>query len=100
VVPDRILMTLSHRISPPDETWTPASRTLVSELPSLMRTMHDGGFDIYRVMYNPNDWDETPRRAVIEHRTIKMGWYSTQDRGVITVVDGTGRNRVRVVNGS
>ena len=85
------------RFANADQQWQPATRSLTTELPALMNRMHADGFEIYRVMYNPQDWDESPRRADINRRTVKLGWFRSQDRGVITVVDGSGRNRIRVI---
>lgn len=79
-----------------DTSWRPTTRNLGEELPVLMGSMHGDGFEVYRVMYNPADWDDTPRRIAIGGRVLKLGWYRTQDRGVITVVDGSNRNRLRV----
>lgn len=79
-----------------DLSWQPASRNLTAELPALMSRMHDDGFDIFRVMFNPADWDEVPRKAMVGPRIVKLGLFHTQDRGVITVIDGSGRNRKRV----
>ena len=84
---------------PAEQRWTPATRMLTTELPDLVSRMSKDGFEVYRVMFNPADWDDTPARTQVDGRTIKLGWFRSQDRDVITVVDGSGRNRVRVRNG-
>ena len=61
-----------------------------------MRQLRGDGFDVYRVIYNPHDRHDTPRRAEIAGGVVKLGSLRSQDSGVITLVDGSGRNRVRV----
>jgi Family of unknown function (DUF5994) len=77
-----------------DQTWAPQTRDLEAELPALMTRLSGDGFALFRVMYNPADWDETPRRAEISGRLVKLGAFNTMDRGLIVAVDDSRTNRV------
>jgi Family of unknown function (DUF5994) len=78
--------------------WSPRTRELAVELPALVTRMASDNFTVDRVMFNLADWDVTPRRAVLDGRTVKFGGFRTQDRNTITVVDPSGRQRITVVN--
>ncbi len=76
--------------------WDPTTRDLAAELPPLMKRLAVDGFQVHRVMLNPDDWDEMPRKIVVDGHTVKFGTFKTQDRHVITVVDGTTWTRIEV----
>jgi hypothetical protein len=96
-VQDRTLMTSTQA---PDaaQHWSPRTRVLTAELPALVTRMAAGKFTVDRVMFNLADWDLTPRRAVLDGRTVKLGGFRTQDRNTITVVDPSGGQRITVMN--
>lgn len=79
-----------------DERWEPSSRDLAAELPALMRRLSADGFEMHRVVFNPADWGNPPRRLAIGGRIVKLGAYNTQRPGTIVAVDSTGWNRVTV----
>jgi hypothetical protein len=71
--------------------WVGATRSVITE---VTRQVRRDGVDAYPVMSNSRDWDGTPRRAENAGR-VSLGSFRSEDRGAITVVDGSGRNRVR-----
>ena len=79
--------------TPVVDNWAPASRDLVSELPTLVRQLRGDGFATSRVSFNLRDWDSTPRRTVIDGQVIRLGGFNTQARNTVTAMDD-GLNRV------
>jgi hypothetical protein len=77
----------------PYGAWVAATRGVITEPPEVTRQVRRDGVDAYPVMSNPRDWDGTPRRAENAGR-VSLGSFRSEDRGAITVVDGSGRNRV------
>ena len=80
------------------EHWAPSTRNLVDELPPLIERMRGTGFDVFRVMFNLSDWDDTPRRSAFDGHTVKFGGFTTQHHNVVTLVDISGDKRREVIN--
>ena len=83
---------MTLRVCPSGE-WVGAIHGVITELPEVTRQVRGDGVDVYPVMSNPRDWDDTPRRAENAGR-VSLGSFRSEDRRAITVVDGSGRNRV------
>jgi hypothetical protein len=76
--------------------WEPATHDLTVELPPLLARFAGDGFAAVRVMFNPADWPDAPRRIVLDGREVQLGAFHTQQRRMITLIDESGRTRVDV----
>ncbi|GIE94902.1 DUF5994 family protein [Paractinoplanes rishiriensis] len=77
-----------------DGAWWPRSTDVVAELPALVEALADLRGEITHVLLNAGEWDlPHPRRAASGHRTIRLGWYTSQPAGLITVMSDFGRDR-------
>lgn len=74
-----------------DGAWWPRSRTTVTELTNLITTLDDRQVPASRVMLNPQSWDEHPRRISVAGRTVRLGWFTTQDANLLIVTTGNDR---------
>lgn len=81
-----------------DGGWWPHSHDLVSELGSLLSAVEAAGYGaIRRVTYNPEVWDEAPRRIVINGQLIKLGAFHTQPDSLVTLMTNSGWGNIDLV---
>ena len=64
-----------HRL---DGAWWPRSRDLRSELPALIAALDLRFGRIDAVTVNGSMWPEVPRRVAVAGRTLRVGWFSTE----------------------
>jgi hypothetical protein len=77
-----------------DGAWWPRSSDLATELPALMKALDTVRGAITHVLLNPAEWDlPRPSRAAGGRTAARLGWYTSQPAGLITVINDFGRDR-------
>jgi hypothetical protein len=77
-----------------DGGWWPRSTNAVAELPSLTKALAGLRGEITHVLLNAAEWDlPHPRRAAADRRAVRLGWYTSQPAGLVTVISQFGRDR-------
>ncbi|MEU8821576.1 DUF5994 family protein [Actinoplanes sp. NPDC048796] len=77
-----------------DGAWWPRSTDVVSELPRLMEALTGLRGEITHVLINSAEWDRPhPRRADAGGRAVRLGWFTSQPAGLITVMTDFGDDR-------
>ncbi|WP_328459590.1 DUF5994 family protein [Actinoplanes sp. NBC_00393] len=77
-----------------DGAWWPRSTNLTNELPALVKALSDRRGAITHVLMNPAEWDlPHPPRAAADRSAARLGWYTSQPAGLITVMSDFGRDR-------
>lgn len=77
-----------------DGAWWPRSTDLVAELPALVSALAELRGQITHVLLNAAEWDlPHPARAGTGRRAVRLGWYTAQPAGLITVISDFGRDR-------
>jgi hypothetical protein len=78
-----------------DGGWWPRSRSLPDELPGLISDLQRRGVRVSRVTFNPQSWDDAPRRLRVDGRTIRLGWFRGLDPHLVNLSGGDdGRDRL------
>ena len=77
-----------------DGAWWPRSADAVAELPTLLAALSDLRGDISHVLLNAGEWDQPhPRRLGEGATAIRLGWYTSQPAGLVTIMSDFGRDR-------
>jgi len=78
-----------------DGAWWRRSTDLVAELPALLQDLAGKRGDITHALLNGADWDlPHPRRMPTGgKRAVRLGWYTSQPSGLITLICDFGRDR-------
>ncbi|MEV6600091.1 DUF5994 family protein [Actinoplanes sp. NPDC051346] len=77
-----------------DGAWWPRSTNAVGELPSLVKALAGRRGEITHVLLNTAEWDlPHPRRAAVDHRVVRLGWYTSQPAGLVTIISEFGHDR-------
>lgn len=77
-----------------DGGWWPRSSDAGVELPSLIATMDSRRGPISHVLLNGAEWDLPHRRQItVDGRTVRLGWYTSQPAGLLTLICDFGRDR-------
>lgn len=77
-----------------DGAWWPRSTNAVAELPALVEALAGLRGEITHVLLNTAEWDlPHPRRAAAGPKAIRLGWYTSQPAGLVTIVSDFGRDR-------
>lgn len=77
-----------------DGAWWPHSTNAAAELPQLIEALAGLRGDITHVLMNTAEWDlPHARRAAAGTRSVRLGWYTSQPAGLITVMTDFGRDR-------
>lgn len=77
-----------------DGAWWPRSTDAVAELPRLVETLTGLRGEITHVLMNSAAWDlPHPRRVAAGGRAVRLGWYTSQPAGLITVIADFGNDR-------
>lgn len=76
-----------------DGAWWPRSRDLSAELPALLAVLAVRLGRVQRVSYNLTAWDATPRRLIVDGRSVLLGGFQSQHAHT---VDVTGRDGPRI----
>lgn len=77
-----------------DGAWWPRSNDAVAELPALVEALAGLRGQITHVLMNAEEWDlPHPRRATAGGRKVRLGWFTAQPAGLITIMSDFGRDR-------
>jgi hypothetical protein len=77
-----------------DGAWWPRSTNAVAELPSLVAALSGLRGEVTHVLFNAAEWDlPHPRRTVIGTMLVRLGWYTSQPAGLVTVISEFGGDR-------
>jgi hypothetical protein len=77
-----------------DGAWWPRSSDVLAELPPLAAALAGLRGEITHILLNPAEWDlPHPRRAAEGRRAVRLGWYTAQPAGLVTVMSDFGRDR-------
>ncbi|GLZ00691.1 DUF5994 family protein [Actinoplanes sp. NBRC 103695] len=77
-----------------DGAWWPRTTDAVAELPALLAALKDLRGEITHVLLNTAEWDlPHPRRAAAGRRAVRLGWYTSQPAGLVTIMIDFGRDR-------
>jgi hypothetical protein len=80
-----------------DGGWWPHSTDLMAELPQLIAALSGRG-EITHALLNSADWDlPHERRLSAGRKGIRLGFYSSQPAGLITLMSDFGRDRFDLV---
>ena len=71
-----------------DGGWWPRSGDPAAEFPGLIRAIDDRSGRVTRLMLGPAGWDSQPRRLSAAGRVVKLGWFTGQPAGLLTVFCG------------
>jgi hypothetical protein len=63
-------------------------------LPSLITELHRRGLRIARVTNNPVLWDSAPHRLRADGRVVRLGWFHSMDRHLLSMTGSYGDGRV------
>ncbi|WP_409430283.1 DUF5994 family protein [Mycobacterium sp. SMC-16] len=77
-----------------DGAWWPHTSNLSAELPDLLAALSVRLGQIDRVLYNVDDWSQTPSRLATGGRRIHLDGYRRQPVNTVEVI---GFNRGRIV---
>jgi hypothetical protein len=77
-----------------DGAWWPRTGSLSEDLPGLVQELHRRGIQVTRVAYNPDAWEEAPRRLAADGRTIRLGWFRSIDPQLLNLTGDTKRGRL------
>ena len=77
-----------------DGGWWPRSSDATVELRSLVKALTGLRGQITHVLLNTAGWDlPHPRRATTGTGEVRLGWYTSQPAGLVTVMTDYGRDR-------
>jgi len=77
-----------------DGGWWPRSTDALAELPMLVDALAGLRGEITHVLLNAAEWDlPHARRAATGGRPVRLGWYTSQPAGLVTVMSEFGRDR-------
>jgi hypothetical protein len=77
-----------------DGAWWPRSTDAMAALPELVKALGGSRGEITHALLNADDWDlPHPRRLAAGKRAVRLGWYTSQPHGLLTVVTDFGRSR-------
>ena len=77
-----------------DGAWWPHATNAVTELPQLIAALTGLRGEITHVLLNTAEWDlPHPRRITTGTRQVRLGWYTSQPAGLITVMTDHGNGR-------
>ncbi|GGL16071.1 DUF5994 family protein [Mangrovihabitans endophyticus] len=77
-----------------DGAWWPRSTDAMAELPRLVEALAGLRGEITHVLMNSAEWDAPhPRRAAVGSRVVRLGWFTSQPSGLITIMADFGNDR-------
>ncbi len=77
-----------------DGAWWPRSRDVVAELPRLVDALVGLRGEITHVLLNTAEWDlPHPQRVAGGRHAVRLGWYTSQPPGLLTIISDFGRDR-------
>ena len=91
--PEAARVALTATGEPParfDGAWWPRTRNLAVEVSALAAALTPHAFHLSRVAYGKDGWAAAGRKAATDGRTIRLGWFASQDPAVVILGDGHG----------
>ena len=77
-----------------DGAWWPRTSDPAAELPALIEELGTARGEITHALLHGPDWDEPhPRRMTAGGRAVRMGWFTAQPTGLLTMITDFGRDR-------
>jgi len=77
-----------------DGAWWPRTTDATAELPRLVEALGAVRGEITHVLLNTTEWDlPHPRRTAAGRHATRIGWYTSQPPGLVTVMTDFGRDR-------
>ena len=77
-----------------DGAWWPRTSDPAAEVPALIEALGTGRGEITHAMLHGPDWDQPhPRRITAGGRGVRMGWFTAQPSGLLTMITEFGRDR-------
>ena len=77
-----------------DGAWWPRTTDAMAELPALLDALGDRRGQITHVLLGTTEWDTPhPRRLASGPAAVRLGWYTAQPPGLLTVVTEFGKDR-------
>ncbi|WIM97329.1 DUF5994 family protein [Actinoplanes oblitus] len=84
----------SSRTTLLDGGWWPRSSDAGAELPALIATLDSRHGPISHVLLNVGQWDLPHQPQItVNGRTVRLGWYTSQPAGLLTLICEFGRDR-------
>ena len=78
-----------------DGGWWPQSSDAGVELPSLIATLDNLRGPISHVLLNTAQWSlPHPRQIAAAGRSVRLGWFTSQPAGLLTLICDFGRGRI------
>jgi Family of unknown function (DUF5994) len=85
----------SSRAALLDGGWWPQSSAAGTELPALIAGLDNFRGPITHVLLNAAEWDlPHQRQLIVDGRAIRLGWYTSQPAGLLTMICDFGRDRI------
>lgn len=77
----------SSRMTVLDGGWWPRSTDPATELPAVIDALGDARGTVTHILLSPGDWDlPHPRRLTTHGRMVRLGWFTSQPTGLITLI--------------
>jgi hypothetical protein len=77
-----------------DGAWWPRTTDAAAELPPLIEVFRGLRGEITHVLLGATEWDlPHPRRLTVGRAAVRLGWYSAQPAGLVTIVTEFGHDR-------
>jgi len=77
-----------------DGAWWPRTTDAQAELPPLLEALGGLRGEITHVLLGATEWDQPhPRRLAPGRAAARLGWYTSQPAGVVTIMTEFGRDR-------
>ncbi|GAB1694945.1 DUF5994 family protein [Krasilnikovia sp. M28-CT-15] len=69
-----------------DGAWWPRSTDPVAELPGLVLAIDQIRGPVTRLVLAAGGWDSHPRRLSVHGRVLRLGYFTSQPRGLLTAI--------------
>jgi len=77
-----------------DGAWWPRTTDVTAELPALLEVLGGARGEITHVLLGVSEWDlPHPRRLGAGPAAVRLGWYTSQPAGLVTVITEFGKDR-------
>jgi hypothetical protein len=76
-----------------DGAWWPRSTNAAAELPRLVEALAGLRGQITHVLLNAAEWDLPHPRQADGRRSVRLGWYTSQPAGLVTIMTEFGHDR-------
>ncbi|GIE94861.1 DUF5994 family protein [Paractinoplanes rishiriensis] len=77
-----------------DGAWWPRTTDAQAELPLLLQALAGLRGEITHVLLGTTEWDlPHPRRLLLGRTAPRLGWYTSQPAGLVTIMTEFGRDR-------